>query len=83
MDFRKTFAIFTCVSFFAVGAALAGRSTIDAPGAKAVDSGSDEVPIALGRSVSMHHKTKMHHVKMKPADSIETPIVTEIPAPND
>jgi hypothetical protein len=29
-------------------------------------------PIVMGRSVSAHHKTKLHHVKMKPLDSIDT-----------
>jgi hypothetical protein len=28
-----------------------------------------ETPIVMGRSVSLHHKTKLHHVKMKPLDS--------------
>jgi hypothetical protein len=31
-------------------------------------------PIVMGRSVSAHHNTKLHHVKMKPLDSIDTPI---------
>jgi hypothetical protein len=31
-------------------------------------------PIVMGRSVSAHHKTKLHHVKMKPLDSIDTPV---------
>ena len=30
-----------------------------------------EAPIVMGRSVSLHHKTKLHHVKMKPLDSNE------------
>ena len=28
-------------------------------------------PIVMGRSVSFHHKTKLHHVKFKPPDSNE------------
>jgi hypothetical protein len=28
----------------------------------------------MGRSVSAHHKTKLHHVKMKPLDSIDTAV---------
>ena len=32
-----------------------------------------QAPIVMGRSVSDHHKSKMHHIKMKPLDSIETP----------
>ena len=27
-----------------------------------------QAPIVMGRSVSVHHKTKVHHVKMKPLD---------------
>ena len=27
-----------------------------------------QAPIVMGRSVSLHHKTKLHHVKMKPLD---------------
>jgi hypothetical protein len=30
-----------------------------------------EAPIVMGRSVSFHHKTKLHHVKVKPPDSDE------------
>ena len=27
-----------------------------------------QTPIVMGRSVSVHHKTKLHHVKIKPPD---------------
>jgi hypothetical protein len=27
-----------------------------------------QAPIVMGRSVSVHHKTKLHHVKVKPPD---------------
>jgi hypothetical protein len=30
-----------------------------------------QAPIVVGRSVSLHHKTKLHHVKAKPLDSNE------------
>ena len=30
-----------------------------------------EAPIVMARSVSLHHKTKLHHVKVKPLDSNE------------
>jgi hypothetical protein len=33
-----------------------------------------EAPIVVGRSVSLHHKTKLHHVKIKPRDSNENSI---------
>jgi hypothetical protein len=28
-----------------------------------------QAPIVMGRSVSLHHKTKLHHVKVEPLDS--------------
>jgi|HubBroStandDraft_6_1064221.scaffolds.fasta_scaffold2924495_1 hypothetical protein len=33
-----------------------------------------QAPIVMGRSVSFHHKTKLHHVKFKPLDSNENSI---------
>jgi hypothetical protein len=36
-----------------------------------------QAPIVMGRSVSVHHKTKLHHVKMKPLDSLDTPASAE------
>jgi hypothetical protein len=30
-----------------------------------------QAPIVMGRSVTLHHKTKLHHVKAKPLDSNE------------
>jgi hypothetical protein len=30
-----------------------------------------EAPIVMGRSVSLRHKTRLHHVKVKPLDSDE------------
>jgi hypothetical protein len=30
-----------------------------------------QAPIVMGRSVSLHHKSKLHHVKVKPSDSNE------------
>jgi hypothetical protein len=31
----------------------------------------------MGRSVSVHHKTKLHHIKMQPLESIETPVAAD------
>ncbi len=31
-------------------------------------------PIVMGRSVSVHHNTKVHHVKIKPLDASDTPV---------
>jgi hypothetical protein len=36
-----------------------------------------QAPIVMGRSVSEHHKTKLHHIKMKPLESIETPVAAD------
>jgi hypothetical protein len=92
MSIRKTCAIFACVSLFAVGAAIAGRVASVAPSASdgvrsaaaSIDRGSGEAPIVSGRSISIHHKTKMHHVKAKPVDTIEeSPMITEMSTPND
>ena len=33
-----------------------------------------QAPIVVGRSVSLHHKTKLHHVKVEPLDSNENVI---------
>jgi hypothetical protein len=30
-----------------------------------------QAPIVMGRSVSLHHKTRLHHVKIEPVDSNE------------
>jgi len=30
-----------------------------------------ETPIVMGRSISAHHKTKLHHVKVNPAEADE------------
>jgi hypothetical protein len=30
-----------------------------------------ERPIVMGRSIGLHHKTKLHHLKVKPLDSNE------------
>jgi hypothetical protein len=27
--------------------------------------------------VSVHHKTKLHHIKMQPLESIETPVAAD------
>jgi hypothetical protein len=38
---------------------------------------SPQAPIVIGRSVSAHHKTKLHHIKIKPLESIETPVAAD------
>jgi hypothetical protein len=34
-------------------------------------------PIVMGRSVNVYHKTKLHHIKMQPLESIETPVAAD------
>jgi hypothetical protein len=36
-----------------------------------------QAPIVMGRSVSEHRKTKLHHMKMKPLESNETPVAAD------
>jgi hypothetical protein len=36
-----------------------------------------QAPIVIGRSVSAHHKTKLHHIKMQPLEPIETPVAAD------
>jgi hypothetical protein len=36
-----------------------------------------QAPIVMGRSVSVHYKTKLHHVKIKPLDSVDTPVAAD------
>jgi hypothetical protein len=31
-------------------------------------------PIVMGRSVSVHRNTKLHHVRIKPLDAVDTPV---------
>ncbi len=33
-----------------------------------------QAPIVMGRSASVHRKTKLHHLKLKPVELIETPV---------
>jgi hypothetical protein len=36
-----------------------------------------QAPIVIGRSASERRKTKLHHIKMKPLESIETPVAAD------
>jgi hypothetical protein len=97
MTFGKVFGVLVVLSLTATGAAMArdiSNGTVDVKGNTASlvkgDKGtakSGQVPsvrtrpIVMGRSVSAHHKTKLHHVRMtlhhvrmKPLDSIDTPV---------
>ncbi len=37
-------------------------------------SARPQAPIVMGRSASVHRKTKLHHIKLKPLESIETQV---------
>ena len=41
-------------------------------GPASVRHAKPQAPIVMGRSVSDRHKTKLHHVKMKPLDSTDS-----------
>jgi hypothetical protein len=84
MTLGRIFGILIFLSVVATGAALAGGIPKGA-GIKG-DSGpatarhaTPQVPIVMGRSVSVRHKTKLHHIKMQPLESIETPVAADNP----
>ncbi|MGH6835801.1 MAG: hypothetical protein ACREC9_09700 [Methylocella sp.] len=84
MTFRRIFGILIFSSLVATGAALAGGIPKGAaikgdPPLPKSGPASDRharppAPIVMGRSVSVHYKTKLHHIKMKPLESIEAPV---------
>ena len=85
MTLGKVFGILIFSSLVATGATLAGgiskKQVANFKGDKVPPKGAaasvvvhhvgPEAPIVMGRSVSLHHKTKLHHVKVKPLDSNE------------
>jgi hypothetical protein len=87
MTIGRIFGIFIFSSLAASGAALAGGtpkgagSKIDHPVPTSEPASARHVivqaPIVMGRSVTEHHKTKLHHIKMKPVELVETPAPTE------
>ena len=84
MTLGRIFAILFFSSLAATGATLAGGIPKE-PGIKgdhplppsrpaSARHARPQAPIVMGRSVSERHKTKVHHLKMKPLESIETPV---------
>ncbi|WP_026607274.1 hypothetical protein [Methylocapsa acidiphila] len=81
MSLRKVLVTIVFFSLFAADAASASLISNDIAAARddgasapsAVASVRRDFPIVMGRSVSVRHKTKLHHIKMKPVDPIETP----------
>ena len=87
MTVGRIFAILFFSSLAATGTTLAGSIPKGAgikPGHPLPTSGPasarqprPQAPIVIGRSVSAHHKTKLHHIKMQPLESIETPVAAD------
>ena len=80
MTLGKIFGILISSSLAATGAANS-KQVADVKGDKVHPKGAaasvvvhhvgPEAPIVMEHNVSLHHKTKLHHVKMKPLDSNE------------
>ncbi len=59
------------------GAAIKGGHSLPTSGPASAGPARPQAPIVMGRSVSEHYKTKLHHIKMKPLESIETPVAAD------
>ena len=85
MTLGRIFGILFFSSLAATGTSLAGSIPKGAgikPGHPLPTSGPawqarPQAPIVMGRSVSERHKTKLHHIKMKPLESLETPVAAD------
>jgi hypothetical protein len=56
------------------GAGIKGDSPLPTSVPASARHAMSQAPIVMGRSVSDHRKTKLHHIKIKPLESIETPV---------
>jgi hypothetical protein len=54
------------------GSGVKGDHALPTSGLASARHARPQAPIVIGRSVSVRHKTKLHHIKMKPLD--ETPV---------
>jgi hypothetical protein len=87
MTVGRIFGILFFSSIAATGAALAGgipegagiKGDYPLPPSRPASArpARPQAPIVMGRSVSEHHKTKLHHIKMQPLESIETPVAAD------
>jgi hypothetical protein len=88
MTLVRIFGVLIFLSLAATGAALAGGIPNNGAGIKGDHSlptsgpasarhARPQAPIVMGRSVNVPHKTKLHHIKMKPLESIETPVAAD------
>jgi hypothetical protein len=85
MRFHQILPLIAVLSLCAAGAALASpasgsgpdpASSTVAPVGKALLDGND-APIVSGRSVSAHHKSRMHHVRINPDRLSDAPLADE------
>ena len=84
MTIGRIFGILFLLSIAATGAALAGGNPKGAgikgdhplPTSRSASArhARPQAPIVMGRSVSVRHKTKLHHIRMKPLELVETPV---------
>ncbi|MGB6326181.1 MAG: hypothetical protein WBG11_10530 [Methylocella sp.] len=87
MTLARIFGIVVFSSLAATGATLAegiskgpgikGDHPLPTSGPASARHALPQAPIVMGRSVSVHHKTKLHHIKMKPLELIETPVAAD------
>lgn len=59
------------------GAGIKPGHPLSTNGAGSARQARPQAPIVIGRSVSAYHKTKLHHIKMQPLESIETPVAAD------
>jgi hypothetical protein len=59
------------------GAGIKPGRSLPTSGLGSARQARPQAPIVIGRSVSAHHKTKLHHVKMQPLESMETPVAAD------
>lgn len=89
MSVGRILGVLVFLSLLATGAAFAGGN-LDRAGIKGdpalpknspatVRHTKPQAPIVMGRSVSAHRKTKLHHVKLKPLESIDNPVSADKP----
>jgi hypothetical protein len=84
MTLGKIFGILIFSSLVATGPTLAGDISKNLVKSKnlanskrvanvtvVIHHAGPETPIVMGRSIGLHHKTKLHHLKVKPLDSNE------------
>jgi hypothetical protein len=87
MTVGRIFAILFFSSLAAMGTTLAGgiakgaSNKGDHPhppsGQASARQATPQAPIVMGRSVSVPHKTKLHHIKVQPLESIESPVAAD------